>query len=105
MTAPVSGAMTAPVSIRRAGQHDAPALYRLAALDSAAPLTGEILLAEVGGEPLAALSLADGAAVADPFTPTAELVALLRMRREQMAPAESPRRGHRWLRWAPQLAR
>ena len=76
-----------PVSIRRAGPHDAPVLSRLAALDSALPLTGEILLAEVGGEPRAALSLTDGTAVADPFAPTAELVELLRMRRDQLEAA------------------
>jgi hypothetical protein len=96
------------VSIRRAGPHDAPALCRLAALDSAAPLRGEILVAEVDGVALAALSLADGSAVADPFARTAELVALLRLRRAQMCGAEPPARGgamRRLLRWAPQLAR
>jgi hypothetical protein len=72
------------VSIRRAGPHDAPALCRLAALDSAAPLRGEVLMAEVEGEALAALSLGDGSCVADPFAPTAQLVALLRLRRGQM---------------------
>lgn len=74
-----------PVSIRRAGPHDARALRRLAALDSALPLTGEILLAEASGEPAAALSLTDGASIADPFRPTAELVEMLALRREQLA--------------------
>lgn len=97
--------MTATVSIRRAGPHDAPALHRLAALDSAAPLRGEVLVAESGGEALAALSLTDGSAVADPFSPTAELVALLRLRRDQMCRSEPPGRARRLLRWAPQLAR
>jgi hypothetical protein len=96
----------AAVSIRRAGPHDAPALHRLAALDSALPLGGEILLAEVGGEPRAALSLADGAAIADPFSPTAELVALLEMRRAQLRGAGPRGRGRRrLLRSAPQPAR
>ena len=81
------------VSIRRAGPHDAPALSRLAALDSAAPLAGEVLMAEVGGVVLAALSLADGACVADPFAPTAELVALLEMRRGQLCGEVPPRGG------------
>ena len=98
--------MTGSVSIRRAGPHDAPALCRLAALDSAAPLRGEVLLAELEGEPLAALSLTDGAAVADPFRPTAGLVALLELRRGQMRGAEPRGRGRRLLlRRAPQLAR
>ena len=95
------------VSIRRAGPHDAPALYRLAALDSAAPLGGEVLIAEAGGEARAALSLADGRTVADPFAPTAALVELLAMRRDQLcgaAPAASGR-ARRGLRWALQLAR
>ncbi|HEX8647302.1 MAG TPA: hypothetical protein VF715_10410 [Thermoleophilaceae bacterium] len=95
------------VSIRRAGPHDAPALCRLAALDSASPLRGEVLMAEVDGVALAALSLSDGACVADPFSPTAELLALLRVRRQQLGGVEPPRgRGvRRLLRWAPQLAR
>ena len=95
------------VSIRRAGPYDAPALHRLAALDSAAPLSGEILMAEVGGKVLAALSLGDGAVVADPFAPTAQLVALLRLRRDQMCRPEPPRGSgmRRLLRWTPQLVR
>jgi hypothetical protein len=36
------------------------------------------LLAEVGGEVRAALSLSDGVVVADPFHPTAALAVLLR---------------------------
>lgn len=93
------------VSIRRAGPHDAPALHRLAALDSALPLRGEVLMAEAGGEVLAALSLEDGSAVADPFSPTAALVALLRLRRDQLCRPDPPSRARRLLRWAPQLAR
>ena len=71
--------------IRRAGPHDAPALGRLAALDSALPLSGDILLGEVEGEAAAALSLTDGTTIADPFRPTADLVELLAMRRGQLA--------------------
>lgn len=98
--------MTAPVSIRRAGPHDAPALCRLAALDSAPPLRGEVLLAEVDGEPLAARSLSDGVCVADPFRPTAGLVELLELRGVQLRGTAPPGRGRRLLlRRAPQLAR
>jgi hypothetical protein len=71
--------------IRPAGPHDAPVLCRLAALDSAEPLSGEILVGEVEGEAAAALSLADGSAIADPFRRTAALVELLAMRRDQLA--------------------
>ena len=53
-------------------------LVRLAALDSAEPLEGDILLGRVDGELRAALSRADGRVVADPFTRSADVVALLR---------------------------
>jgi hypothetical protein len=65
--------------IRIACVHDAPALARLAALDSAPVPLGDVLLAEVDGRLLAALG-ADGRAVADPFEATAGLVELLRLR-------------------------
>ena len=70
--------------IRHACAHDAPALARLAALDSSSLLGGDVLLAEVDGSLRAALSLRDGAVVADPFEPTAELVSLLRLRASQV---------------------
>jgi hypothetical protein len=53
-------------------------LERLAALDSAEPLHGDILLGRVDGELRAALSRADGRVVADPFTRSADVVTLLR---------------------------
>lgn len=73
--------LTSPtISIRAATSNDGRTLTRLAALDSAPALpSGPVLVAEVDGEPRAALSLHDGRAVADPFEPTAELVTLLRM--------------------------
>jgi hypothetical protein len=66
--------------LRLANEADAPDLTRLAALDSQAPLTGSILIGELHGEPAAALSLADGRSIADPFRPTAHLVATMRVR-------------------------
>ena len=66
------------LTVRRASASDAAGLRRLAQLDSAAPLTGDVLLAESGGHPVAALSLVDGRSVADPFAPTAPAVAALR---------------------------
>ncbi|HSD78000.1 MAG TPA: hypothetical protein VLA98_11360 [Solirubrobacteraceae bacterium] len=69
------------VVIRLASAADAPALERLARLDSAPrPLRGAILVAESGGELRAARALDDGRAIADPFHPTAGLVALLETR-------------------------
>jgi hypothetical protein len=87
------------IVIRAARQDDAPALWRLAALDSAAALRGEVLVADVEGEILAALALADGRAVADPFRLTADLVELLRTRARLMgAPGSENRRGRLSLR-------
>jgi hypothetical protein len=87
------------LAIRRARPADAAALRRLAELDSApAPISGSVLVAEVDGELRAALVLEAGAAIADPFHPTADLVSLLSARARQLAPAAPPatRRGRRW---------
>src|SRR5689334_5033349 len=86
------------LTIRRAVAGDVGGLARLAALDSAAPLTGEILLAETDGHPRAALSLHDGRAIADPFLPTAGEVALLRTRAALMHGTAHLRAGRRRLR-------
>jgi hypothetical protein len=80
------------VTIRRAGSQDAVALKLLAMLDSTRPLHGPILVAESGGLVLAAISLEDGRVAADPFFPTADLVALLRARAERHEPQHTPRR-------------
>jgi hypothetical protein len=68
------------LTIRRADAADALALHRLAALDSSDPPTGDALLAEVGNELWAAVEVDTGAAIADPFRPSGELVDLLRLR-------------------------
>ena len=75
------------VTIRRAFPDDDSALARLAALDGQSPLEGDVLLAEVAGEPWAALSLDGTHVMADPFRPTAELVSLLRARATQIRAA------------------
>jgi hypothetical protein len=80
------------LTIRRADSSDAGALLRLAALDSASPPTGDALLAEVGGELWAAVEVDSGAAIADPFRPSGELVDLLRL---QVALDRSPERAER----------
>src|SRR3954453_9333617 len=69
------------VTIRRAGPADAAALARLAALDEARPLAGEVLVAEVDGTLWAAVELAGGRAIADPFRPTLAVRELLALRR------------------------
>jgi hypothetical protein len=93
------------ITIRMAVSADAEALRRLAQLDSApAPAPVPILVAEVGGELRAALPLHGGPAIADPYRPTVELVALLAERARQLAPP--PRRAaRRWrLTAAPRTA-
>jgi hypothetical protein len=81
--------------VRRSHSGDQVALERLAALDSASPPSGPALVAEADSRIVAALPLGAGRPIADPFEPTAELVALLQLRRAQMDSAEtqSPRRG------------
>ena len=56
-----------PILVRPARTVDADDLRRLAALDSARPLTGDVLLAVSGGDVAAAISLDTGAVIADPF--------------------------------------
>jgi hypothetical protein len=72
------------VTIRFARPEDREALHRLAGLDSAPVPVEPVLLAEIAGEPRAALSLHDGSVVANPFEPTAALVELLEARARQL---------------------
>jgi hypothetical protein len=72
--------METNVSIRLANASDAPALRRVAGRDSRRLPEGDLLVAVVGGEVRAALSLRTGESVADPFHPTASLIELLRLR-------------------------
>lgn len=82
---------TIPVTLRFAFPDDEDAVARLAVIDSSEVPCPPVLLAEVGGELQAALSLADGRVVADPFRPTAALVELLHARARQLQPG-APRR-------------
>ncbi len=90
---------TDSLTVRRAGAQDAAQLLRLAALDSADVPTGDVLLAESSGQLLAALSLADGHVVADPFEHTAEMVDVLRLRAAQLVQVEAPKRIASWRDW------
>jgi hypothetical protein len=65
------------IVIRAARGSDGPLLERLADLDSQRPLTGDVIVGEREGELVAALAPATGRAIADPFRPTADIVALL----------------------------
>ena len=83
------------VTVRRSTSGDAGALARLAALDSTSPPRGPALVAEADSRLLAALPLGSGRPIADPFEPTAELVALLELRRAQMTTADTGDAGRR----------
>jgi hypothetical protein len=72
-------------TIRFAYPDDEAALRRLAALDSKPLPAGRLLVAEVGGELWAAVTISGHPEViADPFRHTAALVALLRERAESL---------------------
>ena len=74
--------------IREATARDADSLLRLAVLDSQPRLHGRVLIGEMHGAPAAALSLADGRVVADPFLHTRELRAALHLRARTVRAAE-----------------
>ena len=65
------------VLIRAARGSDGDALEALARVDSQRPLAGAVLLAEQDGVVVAAL--AGERVIADPFRPTADVIALLRL--------------------------
>ena len=71
------------LTIRAATPDDSRVLEKLAELDSAPELSGRALLAEADGVAIAAISLETGAVVADPLTPTATAVRVLKLRRYQ----------------------
>lgn len=82
--------ITSDLVIRLAGPDEGAAVTRLAELDSAPAPAGAVLLAEVGHQLWAALSLEDGSIVADPFRPSGGVVALLAERGRQLG--RRPRR-------------
>jgi hypothetical protein len=70
--------------IRLLGADDSAGLARLAQLDTASPPPQPVLGAIVGGRLVAALSLATADSIADPFRRTAETLALLARRADQL---------------------
>jgi len=75
------------IVIRPAVAADEVGLWRLAELDSANRPDGQMVVAEQAGSLVAAVSLSDGASIADPFRATADVVELLRMRAAQLQKA------------------
>jgi hypothetical protein len=78
------------VTIRYASDDDAPAVARLAQLDCARVPDGPLLVAFVDGELWAAVAIARGSAIADPFRPSGPVVDLLLARARQLV--AGPRR-------------
>jgi hypothetical protein len=96
-----AGRSVAPLRIRRATPSDAGAVERLAQLDSSRTPTGDVLVAEVGSELWAALSLDDFHAVSDPMRPSGDTVWILAERGRQLKrAARAPRRRQLRLRLA-----
>ncbi|MBK5115813.1 MAG: hypothetical protein JJE23_02725 [Thermoleophilia bacterium] len=73
------------ITIRPATAADAVALKRLAELDSAPSLTGEVLVAECGDEAVAAIAIGTGSVIADPFRLTAKVTSMLAIERRGLA--------------------
>ena len=94
------------VTIRPAYADDETALWRLAALDSAAVPSGQLIVAEVDGALRAAVAAEDLRAIADPFQLTDDLVALLRDHVSRSRVPAPDRSGRRRLRpaWAAPLS-
>jgi hypothetical protein len=80
------------LTIRPATAADTAALAHLAELDSAIVPAEPLFVAEQGDQLIAAVSARDGAAIADPFTRSADAVEILRRRTEQVAGRPEPRR-------------
>jgi len=81
------------VTVRLADSGDESALLRLAKLDSATVPASPVVVAETGGELMAAVAIDGSAAIADPFQRTAALVQMLELRAVQLRP-EAPGRGY-----------
>src|SRR5919107_5327951 len=78
-------ALPDPVVVRSATDADSDRLRTLAALDDRRLPSGPFLVGELSGETVAALSLATGTVVADPFRRTGDAADMLRLRAQQIA--------------------
>jgi hypothetical protein len=94
----------ADISLRLAQPEDRRAVTRVAQRDTAS-VPGAPLLVAVSPDGIrAAISLADGSVIADPFEPTAELVDLLRTRAKQTARAARGAQSSGWRRIGRRIA-
>jgi hypothetical protein len=79
----IGGKTMNPITIRISTEADSARVHELAELDGHAAPKGEAVLAEVNGRLVAAVGVADGVAVADPFMLTGDTLEVLRVRAEQ----------------------
>ena len=91
-----------PVRFRYAVPDDADALARLARTDARRPPRGVVIVAEVGDQLWAAVSVDDDHAVADPRRPTGELVWILAERARDVRRAVRGRMQRLPRVWPPQ---
>jgi len=92
------------ITIRAERTEDKSEIARVAGRDTHELPAGPLLVAEVGGNVRAAISLTDGSFVADPFHRTTELVEMLKIRagavqdsRREIARSRRSRRSRRSL--------
>jgi hypothetical protein len=81
-----------PVTIRRSTSADLALIREIAQLDSQGPPRGPSLVAEIDDEIVAAIVIGPGTVIANPFRRTADAVALLRLRTEQLRSPQAPSR-------------
>jgi hypothetical protein len=89
---PAVPAPEAAITVRFATPRDAPALDRLAQLDSGTAPAGPALVAVVDGDVQAALPLVGGRPVSDPFHRSGVLLRMLELRAAQLGGAGRRRR-------------
>ena len=78
------------MTIRRATSADHASLRAIAHLDSQGPPSGPLLVAEICDEIVAAIAIDTARVIANPFRRTADAVALLRLRAEQLTSRQTP---------------
>jgi hypothetical protein len=84
LAAPAARVETADIELRLCKPADDPALADLAALSEQPVPLGRLVVALMNGRLVAALPLAGGCALRDPFVRTAHLTRLLELRAEQL---------------------
>jgi hypothetical protein len=81
-------ALPRSVTVRFFEERDVEAIRQLAILEDRPEPDGGVLVADVDGRVVAALPYPGGEALADPFAPTADVVALLKLRAAQVSRPE-----------------